>query len=159
MGMRNRSSGCERKSIALSQVEGLRKPHIVAVAMLMGVRRECADSSARLGIDGVVELARHAVGAGLDGVYTSPQGAPRIRSVCGRRFLIVTPLPGDNSGVDGVLDGASAIVAGADFLVVGSPIWKASEPMRAVREIVDQIDRGLRSGPPNGAIAVVPRRQ
>jgi len=33
--------------------------------------------------------------------------------------------------------------AGADFLVVGSPVWKASEPMRAVRDIVDQIDQGL----------------
>jgi orotidine-5'-phosphate decarboxylase len=143
----------------LSQNEGLRKPHIVAVAMLMGVRRECADSSARLGIDGVVELARHAASAGLDGVFTSAQGVPRIRSCCGRRFLIVTPLPGASSSEDEFVDGASAIRSGADFLVVGSPIWKATEPMRAVREIVDQIDRGLRSGPPNGAIAVVPRRQ
>ena len=31
--------------------------------------------------------------AGLDGVFTTAQGAPRIRSMCGRRFIIVTPLP------------------------------------------------------------------
>jgi orotidine-5'-phosphate decarboxylase len=139
--------------------EGLRKPHIVAVAMLRGITREDAEVGSPVGIDGMVELARTAATAGLDGVFTAPQGAPRIRSICGRRFIIVTPLPCANEGVEGFADGASAIAAGADFLVVGSPIWKASEPMRAVREIVDQIDRGLRNAPPNNAIAVVPRNR
>jgi len=143
----------------LSQNEGLRKPHIVAVATLTGLTRAGSENNPRLGIDGMVELARHAAAAGLDGVFTSAQGASRIRSICGRRFIIVTPLSWASNGADECVDGASAIHSGADFLVVGSPIWKASEPMRAVREIVDQIDRGLRGGPPNGAIAVVPRRQ
>jgi orotidine-5'-phosphate decarboxylase len=141
----------------LCQNEGLRKPHIVAVAMLMEVARECGHSGARAGNDGVVELARHAANAGLDGVFTSAQGASRIRSMCGRRFIIVTPLPRVGESEKDFVDGASAIQSGADFLVVGSPIWKATEPMRAVREIVDQIDRGLRSGPPNGALTVIPR--
>ena len=139
----------------LSQNEGLRKPHIVAVAMLMGIRREGAESA----IDGAVEVARHAAAAGLDGVFTSVQEASPIRSICGRRFLIVTPLPCGSADTTEFVDGASAIHSGADFLVVGSPIWKANEPMRAVRDIVDQLDRGLRGGPPNGAITVVPRRQ
>jgi orotidine-5'-phosphate decarboxylase len=143
----------------LAHNEGLRKPHIVAVAMLMGLTREESAHHARPGIDGVVELARHAATAGLDGVFTSAQGAPRIRSICGRRFIIVTPLPCANDAATGVGDGASAINAGADFLVVGSPIWKASEPMRAVRDIVDQIDRGLRGGPPNGSLSVIPRHR
>ena len=141
----------------LCQNEGLRKPHIVAVAMLMGVTREVAESRARPGIDGMVELARHAATAGLDGVFTSAQGAPRIRSMCGRRFIIVTPLPMRARERKRFVDGAAAIHAGADFLVVGSPIWKASEPMRAVREIVDQIDHGLRTGPPAGALTIIPR--
>jgi orotidine-5'-phosphate decarboxylase len=143
----------------LSQSEGLRKPHIVAVAMLTGLTRAGSENNLRLGIDGMVELAKHAAAAGLDGVFTSVQGASRIRSICGRRFIIVTTLPCGSVGADEFVDGASAIHSGADFLVVGRPIWKATEPMRAVREIVDQIDRGLRSGPPNGVIAVVPRRQ
>jgi orotidine-5'-phosphate decarboxylase len=65
-------------------------------------------------------------------------------------------LPG---GVGETVDGAAAIQAGADYLVVGSPIWKAAEPTRAVREIVDQIDRGLRVSPPNGALTVIPRHR
>jgi orotidine-5'-phosphate decarboxylase len=139
------------------QSEGLRKPHIVAVAMLMEVARDGAENGPRPGADAMVELARNAATAGLDGVFTSAQGAPRIRSICGRRFIIVTPLPGVRDGAREFVDGASAIHAGADYLVVGSPIWKASEPMRAVREIVDQIDRGLRNSPPAGALTVIPR--
>jgi orotidine-5'-phosphate decarboxylase len=138
--------------------EGLRKPHIVAVAMLTGVSREGADNGSHHGIDAMVELARHAATAGLDGVFTSAQGAPRIRGMCGRRFIIVTPVPCLRDGESEFVDGAGAIQAGADFLVVGSPVWKADEPIRAVRDIVDQIDRGLRGGPPSGSLTVIPRR-
>jgi orotidine-5'-phosphate decarboxylase len=141
----------------LCQNEGLRKPHIVAVATLMGVAREGVENGSRHGIDGMVEVARNAATAGLDGVFTSAQGAPRIRSICGRRFIIVTPVPGVSDGRGESVDGAAAIHAGADFLVVGGPIWKASEPMRAVRDIVDQIDRGLRGAPPGGSLALIPR--
>jgi orotidine-5'-phosphate decarboxylase len=143
----------------LCQNEGLRKPHIVAVAMLMGVTREGAENGSRHGIDAMVELARHAATAGLDGVFTSAHGAPRIRSMCGRRFIIVTPVPSLPGGVSETVDGAAAIQAGADYLVVGSPIWKAAEPARAVRAIVDQIDRGLRVSPPSGALTVIPRHR
>jgi orotidine-5'-phosphate decarboxylase len=147
----------------LCQNEGLRKPHIVAVAMLMDVSRPRIENVSievsPPGLEGVVKLARHAASAGLDGVFTSAQGASRIRSICGRRFIIVTPVPSVNDGAGEFVDGASAIHGGADFLVVGSPIWKATEPMRAVRDIVDQIDRGLRSAPPNQAPILVPRHQ
>ena len=42
---------------------------------------------------------------------------------------------------------ADAIRAGADYVVVGSPIWRAAEPLRAVHEITDDIERGLRNSP------------
>ncbi|HSR58368.1 MAG TPA: hypothetical protein VLL57_09265, partial [Candidatus Binataceae bacterium] len=63
-------------------------------------------------------------------------------------FIIVTPAGCVRDASAGMfVDGAAAIRGGADFLVVGSPIWKANEPMRAVREIIEQIDRGLRNAP------------
>jgi len=37
-------------------------------------------------------------------------------------------------------------------------VWKADEPIRAIRDIVDQIDRGLRGVPPSGSLTVIPRR-
>ena len=40
-----------------------------------------------------------------------------------------------------------AIRGGADYVVVGSPIWRAAEPIRAVREITADIERGLRNSP------------
>jgi orotidine-5'-phosphate decarboxylase len=137
--------------------EGLRKPHMVAVAMLMGVARDGSANLAPRGLDGVVEIAKRAASAGLDGVITSPQCAPRIRSSCGRRFVIVTPVRCVHDGPNEFVDAAGAIHAGADFLVVGSPIWKAAEPMRAVREIVDQIDRGLRNATPGPSAVLLPR--
>ena len=142
----------------LCHSEGLRKPQMVAVAMLKSISRQDSEGALRPGIEGMTEVAREAAAAGLDGVFTSAHGAARIRSICGRRFIIVTPMQCVN-GDDEAAQGASAIHAGADYLVVGSPIWKASDPMRAVREIVDQIDRGLRNGPPNGTLTVIPRSE
>jgi orotidine-5'-phosphate decarboxylase len=138
--------------------EGLRRPHIIAIAMLSSIT-QASESPRPHGLDCVVDLARKAATAGLDGVFTSIQGAARVRSECGRRFIIVTPGASarDRSGATQVSDGAAAIRGGSDFLVIGSPIWKAADPMRAVREIVDQIDRGLRNPPSSGSFS--PRLQ
>ena len=142
----------------LCQNEGLRRPHVVAVAMLTGVARD--EPGSRYGLDGVVELARQAGSAGLDGVFTSPGAAPRIRSVCGRRFIIVTTGARIGDGAQGPLvDGAAAIRGGADYMVVGSPIWKAAEPIRAVREIIEQIDRTLRNAPIVAPTLFVPHQR
>ncbi len=125
---------------------GLRRPHILGVAMLADAGRAARQGAAHHGLDGVVELAKGAVRAGLDGVFTSPQEAPRVRAACGRRFIIVTSGAGARDGANGAagaLDAAAAIRLGADYLVIGSPIWRAGEPLRAVREIIEQIDRGL----------------
>jgi orotidine-5'-phosphate decarboxylase len=129
--------------------EGLRRPTIIAVAMLHGVDRDAASPRPHRGIEYVVELAKKAAGAGLDGVLTSKQGAMQVRAMCGRRFIIVTSGSSvrDDNGSIQMLDGAAAIRAGADYLVVGSAVWNASEPARAVREIVEQIERTLRNPP------------
>jgi orotidine-5'-phosphate decarboxylase len=130
--------------------EGLRRPSILAVAMLTDLKT--ANSSPRsLGsLDRVTEIARFAADALLDGVVTWPHEVSLVRNTCGRRFIIVT------SGVrlrevafpaSHAITAADAIRAGADYVVVGSPIWRAAEPIRAVREIIDDIERGLRNSP------------
>jgi orotidine-5'-phosphate decarboxylase len=129
----------------LSRIEGLRRPHILAVTMLARLKSadaECGDS------DRVAELARLAAEATLDGVFTSPLEVPRVRSTCGRRFLIVTSPLAARAGAEGAnpcaLGGADAIRAGADYLVIGSPVWRADEPVGAVRGIIEDIERALR---------------
>jgi len=123
--------------------EGLRRPSILAVAML-------GESRAVGAGDRVSEISRIAADASLDGVVTWPHEVTRVRNTCGRRFIIVTSgvrLRQVTDPASHTITAADAIRAGADYVVVGSPIWHAAEPIRAVREIAEDIERGLRNSP------------
>jgi len=92
----------------------------------------------------VQERARLAFLAGADGVIASPQEAAMIRALpeaAGK--LIVTPgvrLAGTNTNDQKrVASPAVAINNGADHIVVGRPIWKAADPLSAVRLIKTEL--------------------
>jgi orotidine-5'-phosphate decarboxylase len=104
----------------------------------------------------VVQLARLAQKAGMDGVVASPHEVRAIRRACGKDFLIV--VPGIRSAVgSGSAGGAKrktddqarvatpseAIRAGADYLVIGRPITGAPDPPTAARAILDEISSAL----------------
>lgn len=93
--------------------------------------------------DAVRRLARLAREAGLDGVVCSPREAAALRAECGGDFLLVTPgvrpagaAPGDQKRVSSP---ATAIEAGADWLVIGRPITAAPDPVRAAQDIMLQL--------------------
>ncbi len=85
--------------------------------------------------------------AGLDGVIASGHEAAQIRGTTGPDFLIVTP--GVRPQGSEVHDQAravtprAAIAAGADYLVVGRPITRASDPREAADSIVGEIAAAL----------------
>jgi orotidine-5'-phosphate decarboxylase len=142
----------------LCRSEGLRRPHILAVAMLAGIAPRENHGSAVRDADCVIRLARGAAEAALDGVLTSAHEAQRIRAACGRRFIIVA------SGISArgvssthALGAADAIRAGADYLVVGAPVCRSAEPMRAVRQFTEDIERALRINP-RAPLEAPPRR-
>jgi orotidine-5'-phosphate decarboxylase len=71
--------------------------------------------------------------AGCDGVISSGLEAVRLRSDLGEKFLIVSPgiRPVDNVQTDDqkrIVDVEQAFLNGADYIVVGRPIRKASDP-------------------------------
>jgi orotidine-5'-phosphate decarboxylase len=87
----------------------------------------------------VVRLGRLAAEAGLHGVVSSPLEIEALKRRHGTDFIVVTP--GIRPPGAGLADQArtatpaDAARAGADFLVIGRPIWEAEDPIAAVSAI------------------------
>lgn len=143
--------------------EGLAKPKMLAVTVLTSLSR---DDLKLVGVQAgpesqVVRLARLARDAKMDGVVASPHEIARIRRACGPDFLIVTPgVRPKEAGWDDqkrVMTPAEAIRAGADYLVVARPIIQASDPVKAARDIVAEMERAFAARLPSGRrLAAVP---
>jgi orotidine-5'-phosphate decarboxylase len=132
----------------LCRSEGLRRPQMLAVAMLAGLEPRDHRAGAALSSDCVTRVARAAAEAALDGVLTSAQEAQRIRSACGRRFIIVASgIRARDSSAAHALSAADAIRAGADYLLVGGPICQTPDPVSAARQFTEDIERTLRASP------------
>jgi len=130
---------------------GTRPPALVAVTVLTSFTeaalREVGVASAL--DEQVARLVDLALAAGLDGVVCSPREAAAIRQrAAGTPLRIVTPgiRPADSPADDQARAAtpAAAIAAGADVLVVGRPVLRASDPAAAARDLVRAIDRALR---------------
>ena len=91
--------------------------------------------------DQVLALAGLGVQAGIRGVVCSPLEAPLLRQVFGPNLFLVTPGVRPASAGLGdqkrVMTPRAAIQAGADLLVIGRPITVASDPLEALREILE----------------------
>jgi orotidine-5'-phosphate decarboxylase len=102
-----------------------------------------ADGAASL----VARRAADAREAGMDGLVCSPLEAASIRAAAGPDLLIVTPgvRPAGTAAGDQkrAATPASAIAAGADYLVVGRPVTEAADPRAAAAAIGAEIAAAL----------------
>jgi orotidine-5'-phosphate decarboxylase len=91
--------------------------------------------------------AADARAAGMDGIVASPAEATAIRAIVGPHMAVVTPgiRPAGSAAGDQkrIATPASAIRAGADYLVVGRPVTGAPDPKRAADDIVAEIESAL----------------
>jgi orotidine-5'-phosphate decarboxylase len=99
----------------------------------------------RGGLDEAVRrLARLAQQARIDGVVASPHEVELIREACGRDMLIVTPgiRPSGAARDDQARPAtpATALTAGADYIVVGRAITDAPDPAQAARAILREME-------------------
>jgi orotidine-5'-phosphate decarboxylase len=129
--LRDAARGAEERAKALN----IKKPFVVGVTVLTSV------SGSGAGIKKiVVERARKAKEAGLDGVVCAVEEASMIRQEFGKDFLIVTPgiRPKSYKADDQsrVATAKEAIDAGADFIVVGRPILEARDPLKVTQELI-----------------------
>ncbi len=128
----------------------LRRPKLLAITVLTSLGREdLAQVGVRSSVENqVARLAKLARFCGMDGVVGSPHEVARIRHECGPRFLIVTPgvrpTSADVEDQKRVMTPEEAIRAGAKYLVVGSPIRNATDPVQAARDIVNEMRKGTR---------------
>jgi orotidine-5'-phosphate decarboxylase len=157
-------SSASRLGVSLVDVHGLGGQAMLEAAVgalpAMGTRLLAVtiltshdeDSLGQIGVNGsmhesVRRLAELARDAGADGVVASPHEVALIREACGADFLIVTPgiRPAGAAAGDQVRAAtpATALGAGADYLVVGRPITAAEDPGAAADAIVREMESAV----------------
>ena len=91
----------------------------------------------------VTYYAKLAKECGLDGVVCSPLEARSVKEACGPEFLVITPgIRPSWAELDDQKRTATpleAIKAGADYIVVGRPVFEAENPKEAVNRILEEI--------------------
>ncbi|MDH3377428.1 MAG: orotidine-5'-phosphate decarboxylase [Gammaproteobacteria bacterium] len=97
----------------------------------------------------VLSRARRAMQHGCDGVVASGLEVEQLRLILGDRLIIVTPgiRPIHNAeDQKRVVTPRQALSRGADYIVVGRPIYGAADPRHAALKILEEINCGLDAG-------------
>jgi len=128
------------------QIHRLPRPSVLGVTVLTSMTQTDQEEVGvtRPLVEQVLALADVATEAGLDGVVASPQEIESMRARIGPDRLIVTPgIRPEGSALDDqarTLTPRAAVVAGADFLVIGRPVIKATDPLAAAESILMQME-------------------
>jgi orotidine-5'-phosphate decarboxylase len=133
-------------ALAADKAKGT-KPLVLGVTVLTSlddVALEKISGKRQAVTDRVRSLALLAKESGCGGVVASPQEIGVVKEACGRDFIVVTPgirMAADKGKDDQArtLTPAEAAKAGADYIVVGRPIYEAANPVAAIAEIRDQL--------------------
>ncbi len=125
---------------------GVKPPKLIAITLLTSIsaRQLAFDLKIPLELpEYALEMALLAQEAGLDGAVCSPQEVAQLRQTCGNDFLLVCPgvrpTWSDKGDQKRSLTPAQAIIAGADYLVIGRPITTATEPELAWKRISEEL--------------------
>ncbi len=135
--MQEAVEGAEEESEKL----GISRPKILGVTVLTSMDSEALKKTGinKSPEEQVLNLARLAKDAGLDGVVASPEEISVIRKAMGKDFLIVTPgvrPEGSDSGDQKrVATPKEAFQRGADYIVIGRPVTKAKDPVKVLESI------------------------
>ena len=127
------------------EAAGGRRPLLVGVTVLTSLSDQDLPvvglaANVTENVAGLANLARE---TGMDGVVCSSHEVQQLRSRHGADFLLVTPgirpLGGNVDDQQRVATPATALAAGADYLVIGRPITQADNPMSVLLTINSEI--------------------
>lgn len=135
------------KEAAEQTASGNHRTKILAVTQLTSTDQAMLTNELQIQgsvADSAIHLAQLAQRAGADGVICSGQEVRAIKQATSSEFLAVTPgIRPKEAAVDDqkrVVTPAEAIRLGADYLVIGRPITKASDPVQAYKNILQSIE-------------------
>lgn len=120
------------------------RPLLIAVTQLTSINQQILEEELLINkpIDEVViSYAQNAKKAGLDGIVCSPLEAEKVKNICGKDFLTITPgirfADGDKGDQKRI---ATPLFAreNSDFIVVGRPITGAENPLEAYKRCVKE---------------------
>jgi orotidine-5'-phosphate decarboxylase len=132
------SGGSKMISAASS---ALPKVEITAVTILTSLDQE---QMLAMGLSENIEsltlsLAKNAVNSGARAIVSSPQEVLLLRKHLGEKVTLITPgvrpSGAERDDQERIMTPRQAIEAGADFVVIGRPITKASDPKQAADAI------------------------
>jgi len=132
------SGGSKMISAASS---ALPKVEITAVTILTSLDQE---QMLAMGLSENIEnltlsLAKNAVNSGARAIVSSPQEVSFLRKHLGEKVTLITPgvrpSGAERDDQERIMTPRQAIDAGADFVVIGRPITKASDPKQAAEAI------------------------
>lgn len=136
----------KKGAMEASEKYGTKKPLVLAVTVLTSINQETLTNelSNKESVENfVIQLAKNAKLAGLDGVVASAKELKAIKENVGKDFIVLTPgirpkwsLKDDQQRV---ATPASAINDGADFIVLGRAVTKADDRIEAMKKIYEEI--------------------
>ena len=89
----------------------------------------------------VINLAKMAISEGVGGLVCSPLEVKNLKAQIKKDFIAVIPgirLPDGNTNDQKRVAGPdTAIADGADYLVIGRPVYGSPDPVKALKEIYD----------------------
>lgn len=130
---------------------GKEKPIILAVTILTSISDEILKDellNENKVQDMVIQLAKNARRAGLNGVVASAKELKAIKEELGDDFIVLTPgiRPSWSATNDQkrIVTPSKAIQDGADFIVLGRAITASDDKIEAIKKVYTEIEEGLK---------------
>ena len=139
------SGGSAMMKAAKEATIGLEDPPlIIGVTMLTSLNEKDVNEVGIQDISNqVLSLASLAKKSSLDGIVCSADDVISVKELLGKNFVTVTPgIRSSDSSKDDqsrVSSARNAIEKGADYLVIGRPITKSTNPMESLDSIIKEI--------------------